>query len=65
MAKCLYRVLSRFDIRDYNHAYRLVFEYIEAFYNTVRSHSHCDYLSPLQFEQEKSRKRAELEQCIA
>ncbi len=30
--------ISRFKIRDYEHAYRLVFEYIEAFYNTVRIH---------------------------
>ena len=25
-------------------------EYIEAFYNTVRIHSHCNYMSPDQFE---------------
>lgn len=42
--------LNRFKIRDYNQAYRLVFEYIETFYNTVRIHSHCDYMSPDQFE---------------
>ena len=42
--------LNRFSIRDYHHAYRLVFEYIEAFYNTVRIHSHCDYMSPSEFE---------------
>jgi len=42
--------LNRFKIRDYNHAYMLIFEYIEAFYNTVRIHSHCDYMSPDQFE---------------
>ena len=30
--------------------YRLVFEYIETFYNTVRIHSHCDYMSPNDFE---------------
>lgn len=42
--------INRFNIRDYNHAYRLVFEYIEAFYNTVRIHSHCDYMSPAEFE---------------
>ena len=28
--------LNRFNIINYKHAYRLVFEYIEAFYNTVR-----------------------------
>lgn len=42
--------INRFNIRNYNHAYRLVFEYIEAFYNTVRLHSHCDYMSPVEFE---------------
>ena len=41
---------SRFRIRDYFHACSLVFEYIEIFYNTVRIHSHCDYMSPDQFE---------------
>lgn len=42
--------LDRFKITDFRHAYRLVFEYIEAFYNTVRIHSHCDYMSPDQHE---------------
>ena len=42
--------LNRFKILDYNHAYRLVFSYIDAFYNTVRIHSHCGYLSPDQYE---------------
>ena len=42
--------LNRFNIQNYSHAYRLVFEYIEAFYNTVRTHSHCNYLSPDEFE---------------
>ena len=42
--------LDRFRIVNYTHAYRLVFEYIEAFYNTVRIHSHCDFMSPDQFE---------------
>ena len=26
------------------------FEYIETFYNTVRIHSHCGYLSPNEYE---------------
>ena len=43
--------LNRFSIRNYNHAYRLVFEYIETFYNTVRIHSHCGYVSPDEYEQ--------------
>lgn len=42
--------LNRFKIRDYQHAHNLVFEYIETFYNTVRIHSHCNYMSPDQFE---------------
>ena len=42
--------LDRFKITDYRHAYKLVFEYIETFYNTVRIHSHCNYMSPDQFE---------------
>ena len=42
--------LNRFNIRNYSHAYRLVFEYIETFYNTVRIHSHCNYMSPDEFE---------------
>lgn len=42
--------LNRFHIRDYGHAYVVVFEYIETFYNTVRIHSHCNYMSPDQFE---------------
>lgn len=43
---------SRFHIIDYSHAYRLVFEYIEAFYNTVRIHSHCGYRSPGEYEKQ-------------
>ena len=42
--------INRFKIIDYNHAYKLIFEYIEAFYNTVRIHSHCDYVSPNEYE---------------
>ena len=44
--------LNRFKIFNYRHAYKLVFEYIETFYNTVRIHSHCGYLSPNQYEAE-------------
>ena len=40
-----------FKIKDFSHAYKLVFEYIETFYNTVRSHSHCGYLSPQEYEE--------------
>lgn len=43
--------INRFKIHDYNEAYTLVFEYIEAFYNTRRIHSHCNYTTPNEFEQ--------------
>ena len=42
--------LNRFKIKNYEHAYKLVFESIETFYNTVRIHSHCGYLSPNEYE---------------
>jgi transposase InsO family protein len=32
---------------------RELFEYIEAYYNTIRSHSSLGYLSPLEFEKLK------------
>ena len=44
--------LNRFKIFDYNHAHKLVFQYIETFYNTVRIHSHCGYVSPNEYENE-------------
>lgn len=44
--------MNRFKIFNYSHAYKLIFEYIETFYNTVRSYSHCGYLSPKEYEQE-------------
>lgn len=47
--------IHRFRISNYAQAYKLVFEYIETFYNTVRIHSHCGYLSPNQYEQEYDR----------
>ena len=53
--------LNRFKILDYKHAHKLVFEYIETFYNTVRIHSHCGYLSPNEYEKEYRKKRKNLE----
>lgn len=44
--------IYRFKIFNYQHAYQLIFEYIETFYNTIRTHSHCHYLSPAQYEKE-------------
>lgn len=43
--------LNRFKICDYNHAYRLVFEYLKAFYNTKHINSHCNYMSPNDYEE--------------
>ena len=53
--------LNRYRIIDYKHAYRLIFEYIETFYNTVRIHSHCDYTSPIDYERKYENKLKELE----
>ena len=44
--------INRFKIFNYAHEYKLVFEYIETFYNTVRIHSHCGYLSPNEYEEQ-------------
>ena len=56
--------LNRFKILDYNHAHRLVFEYIETFYNTVRIHSHCGYLSPNEYEKEYKKELEKLELLV-
>lgn len=53
--------LNRFKIFDCNHAYKLVFQYIETFYNTVRIHSHCDYLSPNEYEDKYWKELKDLE----
>ncbi len=39
----------------------LVFEYIETFYNTVRIHSHCGYLSPNEYENVYEQKLSKME----
>ena len=59
------RILRTFKIIDYNHAYKLVFEYIEAFYNTVRIHSHCDYASPNDYEKKYWIKLRQMEINVA
>ncbi len=41
-----WETLGRFRIIDYDHAYGLVLEFINTFYNTVRLHIHCNYKSP-------------------
>ena len=43
-------VVKPVKIQNYDDAYKLIFEYIETFYNTVRTHSHCNYQSPNQYE---------------
>lgn len=48
--------INRFKIINYAHAYKLIFEYIETFYNTVRIHSHCGYLSPNEYEKQYLKK---------
>ena len=53
--------LNRFKIKNYDHAYKLVFKYIETFYNTVRIHSHCGYLSPNEYENEYEQKLNKME----
>lgn len=42
--------LNRFVIKNINHAHELIFDYIEAFYNTTRIHSHCEMKSPYDYE---------------
>ena len=42
--------MNRFRIANLDAAKPLVWEYIEAFYNTVRIHSHCNYMSPDHYE---------------
>lgn len=42
--------LNHERIQNYEQAYKLVFHYIEGFYNSVRIHSHCEYMSPNDYE---------------
>lgn len=42
--------LNRYVIKNLTHAHKLVFEYLETFYNTTRIHEHCDMKSPYDFE---------------
>ena len=53
--------LNRFKIRDYKQAYRSIFEYLEAFYNTKRIHRHCDFMSPDEFERVYKRAHTKVE----
>ena len=49
--------LNQYKIQNYDDAYKLIFEYIETFYNTVRTHSHCNYQSPNQYERSYAKKQ--------
>ena len=58
MAKKKKNVLEYQEINDFfkgitlnNEQMDLIFEYLEAFYNTKRIHSHCDYMSPNDYEE--------------
>lgn len=55
----------RFRIKDYNQAYKIIFEYIDCFYNTVRIHSHCGYMSPMAYEEKYYQSIKEHEKNIA
>lgn len=57
--------LNRFRIMDYGHAYQLVFQYIETFYNTVRIHGHCGYVSPNEYEKDYRKASEELGRKLA
>ena len=57
--------LNRFKIVNYEQAYKLVFEYIETFYNTIRIHSHCKYLSPNNYEDIYKKQLAKMESMVA
>lgn len=57
--------INRFKTMDYKHAYKLVFEYIETFYNTVRIHSHYNYESPNEHEKKYWKELRKLEIEVA
>ena len=44
-------------IMNYHEAKSIIFSYIEGFYNTVRIHSHCEYQSPDEYEEEYYEKK--------
>lgn len=57
--------LNRFRIRDIEHAHRLVFEYIDMFYNTRRIHGYCGFLSPFAYEAQYYRTLLLAQQAVA
>lgn len=42
--------INFYKVRNYEHAYQIILEYIETFYNTVRIHGSCNYESPDNYE---------------
>lgn len=52
-------------IQNHEEAYRYVFEYINTFYNTIRVHSHCGYLSPDQYERKYLARMEKSDQKLA
>ena len=40
-------------IKNFDHAYGKVFNFIEMFYNSIRLHSFLEYQSPAEFEQNR------------
>ena len=53
--------LNQYKIKDYDHAKKLVFKYIEAFINRLDElDSHCGYESPNQYETQYLKKAAKL-----
>jgi putative transposase len=47
-------LVYRHDLLDHDHARRIVFEWIESFYNLRRRHSSIGNLSPVDFEKQKN-----------
>ena len=57
--------IKRFRIQGLYQAKMLVFEYIETFYNTVRTHSHCGYVSPDEYERQYQKLMSKYERTTA
>ena len=63
--KWLVEAVNKAKVLRHVDNYRLIFEYIEAFYNTVRIHSHCEYISPNEYEKKYWQKLRHLEIEVA
>lgn len=51
--------LNKYEIQNFRHAYRLVNQYIDGWYNCRRIHRHCGYKSPNEYELLSQAKQAE------